>query len=1024
MRKSHIITFMILLVTYSGFSQLNKCDSLYMQFNLDDISLRTSQLVINQLKDKCVEEDDPFFTFSSISKPTNTKTTTLQVDNNSGWMFQTEAQRYAFYNKMVKENETNYTINQYKVQEKVRNEYSGYQDGLNTVSRIIDAQLLTVAVLAPPSVVISPFIGVVKEGLTWGIGNAIAKLEQTALKSSIAALAKAYNIEKGNNALEQECGANVNCRGDKISAWAGFNSDGTKSNWAWEVQLTETQKSEGYSDFEANTPIPSKTKAELIDQFKVASNELTTKKNEFAQKYLSSGNNYFATMENSINDIKESQDEMKNRIGDVELGIRSLVQDNALIKSGLKKVNDEVEQLMSDNIYVQNYIFGQMGGTAQVQQYENCLNPESNIGCPSNILKEINAAKGTDFRTTENYTKAKKRETLETIQYGVEWGMAALQIGADISRIAGVKGEDAANIAAGMFYAQNAASTITSGAKIWATSGVASPQDYANVINGVANIIGGPGEAKPSPELAAIMQLREEMHGRFDILDEKLDTLLSNQLKIHQDLSKQLKRLSELNQYNFNQVQVSLNDVLNNQDLMKSQLWELLNNDLDKCNQPLNLAKNTPEYEGMRYYKNYIDLYQTFSTEVSGCVNGIRDKMNLGGGFYKDGKVDLVQFTVDDTDSEYYKQERKNFQKAARFFEWFYGSENLDNLNQATEQLLFPSTNTENNLYNYMYFKSLSFEDVINNDEVLSQTFYLDAFNFSRFVEIYSTFYPYMEFQQRNAPIAQEFEDFISFSKDPNNNALKVGRKSFLYTDVQLLNQISNVIQAQQVLLSGHMLLRPLYSVIYKNQFNSNISFGVEGATQSINSRHFAIDMLNNNPTLARNFAIYVLRRNYEMSEYNYVDSTKTEINPRERIMNFYNHAYTGLDKMTFSYTDSTQTLGIDTVNSTLINTAILKANSKYDLLDFYVQDGFNSLKIEYSNNPAACGTANCIATIPIPNFSEIELDQILMSDGYHNNFQSKAMVEKLYNEVHYNDFINNSNWFHVSQLKQMIYEN
>lgn len=713
-------------------------------------------------------------------------------------------------------------------------------------------------------------------------------------------------------------------------------------------------------------------------------------------------------IEEMAQNIAAFQEETRQNHIQMNTKLNSLLENDDVIIDELNEHSALLEQNAIDNAIMTDILIGQLGSNEQVAYYELCLSGKE--GCPSGL-------KNAFIEDPANFKKRKEQleQIAETQKFIAQAQQIseALDVGLAIAEQLGLKGKDQERVAQGISY-------VKAGLAIGAGIGTLAFDPLGGtmqIIQGISSLLGG-GESKPSPEMQAIMQLREEMHERFDIVDAKLDQIIDLQIRIHKDLSQNIKANREIMQYRFNNVDYQLADIINNQNLIQSQLKTLLEKEVGNCYSLLTRVVNErPDIGELITYQNYVDLYDVDKAQCASCMTGIRDWMNLSAP--NSGNIKLSNFTVN-SDNAYVNSEFDNYKKTAAFFKWYYGTE-LDNLNTALQLLLAPSRTIDENIDTYCGLRQDNFNSTLKVEETLNEIYYLDPYAFRDFVTVYSIFYPYFELQDIEASNNYQpfsIDDFIEFST--NNQNLLAARKGIINSHVESIQRISQIIKAQQALMSGHMLLQPFYYILYQEQYNTA---SIEYNNAFYSPKQFAIDILANNPTMAQNFAAFTIRKNYRLNEHIYKASYDGQaINPNYD--QFLNYAYDNTNPRVFVqgvdsfYIDESVVLGVDD--------KILEANSYIDTLDFeklVLNNGndFAFLRLKASGSDCLLNDfVTCSTLIPVPAKGTLEANSFGFVGGFQFAGETEYMINNLITDVKFSDGFRD-NWMELTQIKLAI---
>lgn len=1000
-----------------GFSQ-NNCEKLFHQYNPSNSTLRTTSLVINDLSQNC---DNNSFTDDGKTTSRNPNNDLLLTTNNGLITRTEETVNYSISRAtMLVEAAKKERNNIISIQEEKEN-FSNKAEFWGGVTLSTAAGLgITAACTAGT---FSGFGTVPTLFLCGGkaIGGAFVANTLT------AGGAKQIN-DSYKEGLTQETQINmqnnVNILVGDLKA-KGFPVDDCQSIECVEKIIGDSDLSPGEKKVAAhivkevieqtglNNIPPNIATKEDVDKARMdigreaKRTRRTMEKNH--KEVLEATNELSKDIEEMVQNLAEFQEETRQNHVKMNNKLNNLLENDEIVIGELNAHRGLLEQNAVDNAIMTDILIGQLGSSQQAAYYDLCLSGKE--GCPSGLKKSLEADRDAFQKRKEQLDKIAKTEKFIAQTQQIS---EALEVGFDIAVKLGLKGSDQEKVAKGMVYAKAALGIAAGVARIYAG-------DYfggaIQTIQSVGGLFGG-DEPKPSPEMQAIMQLQQEMNQRFDIVDAKLDTILSLQIRLHKDLSKNIKANRELMQYRFNNVDYQLAEIINNQGVIQSQLKTLLEKDINNCYTLLNkVIDERPEIGELTTYQNYVDLYDVDKAACASCVTGIRDWLNLTAP--NSSNIKLGSFTVDSEDSDYIDNEFDTYKKMVTFYNWYYDNQ-LGNKENAFQLLSIPTKNVDENQEVYCELRNEDFNSIIKSDDALNKNYYLDPYSFRDFVTIYAIFYPFFEFQDTEASNAyQPFstQDFIGFSTE--RPSILAARKGIINSHTESMLNVSKIIKAQQALMSGHNLIQPFYYIIYQDNYSNH---AIEYNSTSYSAKQLAIDILSNNPTMAQNFATYVLRKNYRMNEHIYkasFDGKPTNSNYDQ----FINYAYDNSNPRVFVqgvdsfYIDSTKVLGVDD--------KVLEANSYIDILDFEKRTFGNTdyafLQLNVTGNSCQqTDFVTCSTAIPVPEKGILESNTFGFTGGFQFAGETEYMLNNLIDEVNFPDGFRD-NWMELTQIKLAI---
>ncbi len=362
-------------------------------------------------------------------------------------------------------------------------------------------------------------------------------------------------------------------------------------------------------------------------------------------------------------------------------------------------------------------------------------------------------------------------------------------------------------------------------------------------------------ETVTKPILGALNALRKEMNARFDYIDQTLDEIINLQIQTTKAILDAIQSNREFIQYNFNQVNYQLSEILDNQHQIQSDLQNLLltSTGLNHCKSNLEVINSINPIE------KYDDLELAFTNSFTlpSCISGLTDALvnNIDCG-------NMAFFRAHNTGSTYALHEIENFKKITTLFNFIYDSK-LDILYDATQLLLLESDHTIDNQWDLSKTQNLSYDFSLDPLIVLDINNYIDANSVATIMQYYDTFLPFLEvFTSSTNLNPLPIDDYLSLS-----SIAKAFRLAFLTLYSGNLQCIGRMAKAQQSLMSGSLLVNPMYQIIYDGKYN-NETLTYNG--QPFNVKRFCIDILQNNATLSSNFITLAMNRNFDFTPVKY----------------------------------------------------------------------------------------------------------------------------------------------------------
>lgn len=344
----------------------------------------------------------------------------------------------------------------------------------------------------------------------------------------------------------------------------------------------------------------------------------------------------------------------------------------------------------------------------------------------------------------------------------------------------------------------------------------------------------------------------EEMNQRFDVVDEKLDRIMEVQIEVAEQLMDGIQANRELMQYNFNNVNFQLAQIMDNQAQASSLLESLLKQDLSAC---VNVYDEILENDLLSKYNDLEFIYKNQSGAddcIEGLFSALQNKINDPSCANLDFFIHLQGNT-----SEYAQQEMAAFGKMAALFKQLYGS----NLEKYVQELLIETESTFDEPWQNSKLNGEELDFQIDPAKLLNENQYIDVFNVAAILKYYELLYSYYEVFETSADNSpKDLDDYLALTEKDRRTRLNNVQKQ-----IDNFRCVSDLAVAQQALMSGRLLLEPVYAVIFKNAYRDQV---IDYKGNSVDLRRFCIDLLSANPIFATNFMTYVMRKNYGMDAY------------------------------------------------------------------------------------------------------------------------------------------------------------
>ncbi len=710
-------------------------------------------------------------------------------------------------------------------------------------------------------------------------------------------------------------------------------------------------------------------------------------------------------LENLTQAFEEFQNEVRDQFTQMNDLLGSIINQNNNIEKELLLHRGLIQNNAINIQIIQEMLLANADQATLMNLFEKCQ--KGNSGCPTSLLL-LRESNREDFDRKADLMAAALK--LKKIAKTTEKIFKGLQVGIEIASALGLSGSSQEKLAKGLHYAQ---STFQTAYGLAAAFTGADP--FGGSLQAIKGIMGfmGFGGGSDSPELKLITQLREEMHGRFDRIEEKLDDMVSLQIQLSKDLTKNIQINREIMQFEFGNIKFELGEILANIDLLQSLTWLDLDNDINDCWTLLRVIGLDTTLTKLNLYQNYIDIYNLNPTRCESCIEGLQTRLSINSDF----RNLLPFFNVRRENNPYLADRYLSYRKCLTFFSWLYGPSNQNHLYSAVQNLLIPSKNTNWDQKTYCETRNdPDLDFILDPEDVLSEINFIDAQFLRDFIQIYSIYFPFFEIQdfyQSDGFKPFSLEDFIK----ETNKEIPEGSIDFIKTrnlDLQTqIDQISNICKvssAQQNLLSGHLLIEPFYRIIYQSQHaGKSINFNGE----AFGVQQFVIDILNSNPVIANNFATYVIRRNYGFNTYNYSDTILERPEDNQGRI-FTQNAYELPYQIVY---ESDTSIVIDSLSGTHINLGVIESASMYVPLDFEIIDIAGEINLFLVVNSSDCQPSeniSCTAFIPVPSINYINGDIFTYTQDAEFADQCASIIEALGVDIYFpsgfsNNFLENT---------------
>lgn len=557
----------------------------------------------------------------------------------------------------------------------------------------------------------------------------------------------------------------------------------------------------------------------LTQQYEDIKQQTNSKIELFEKQITTDVNSRFKELGNSIAELAKNQTYIFKKLNDIQDRIVinekriSLLEREMLLVQGdiklLKVKQDEHDKLISQNSFQIDILSGYSFQNLNTNQKINALEK----GHFDNIFNEEDKKK-----LLGDLRDIRTKETIISVSSDIENYSKSAYGGLVNAGI--IKGKAAQNV--GKFI--SAVSILTGVARV-----------YAGDISGLTSIISGLGglfsKPQPSAEMQMLTQMYEVMNQRFDKIDQhlgiiegKIDTLASITISMYKTMVLSF-------QYTGNQ----LDRINRKTDYLLNKSSYLIFKDYKNClDQAATWKANSVKFD------SYSDILKNFNPVCQKCLDGLNDFL-AGEGVqapfflsanpnYKN--IDVIDFEVNSV-----------FNPSSRLFSIFYDTKNSSSI----YALMFPFSLTKDSNKPIFYLNKMT-----NLSDINSELVFKEYYNYQLINEVADNlliFSPYYETQGNGASFQpQSFINFISNNSiNANNQSLQEKRL------IKLLNMVKYAI-AQQSMLSGNLMLDPIYSTLFSYSSNEE-------------AKDLAIKVLVNNRLLSTNFATYLVNKNINLSD-------------------------------------------------------------------------------------------------------------------------------------------------------------
>ncbi|NVM66876.1 gas vesicle protein [Mucilaginibacter sp. SG538B] len=648
-------------------------------------------------------------------------------------------------------------------------------------------------------------------------------------------------------------------------------------------------------------------------QYEEVKQQVNTKIDDFQKQITNEVNTKFKELGNSIAELTENQTEIfktlnniQDRVKANETKIASLEKEMVQFKDDvvqLKAIQEEHDKLIAQNSFqidiLSGYTFQNLNTTQKINALEK--GHFDNIFKPDEKQKLLGDLK--DIKTKETIISvASDINNYSQAAYG---GLVNAGI---------LKGKAAQTVGKLM----NVVSIATGIARV-----------YAGDLTGLVSIVSGIGglfsKPTPSPEMQMLTQMYEVMNKRFDKIDQhldiietKLDTLASITINMY-------KTMVLAFQFTGNQL-----DRINwKVDNLNVKATALLYNDYQACKTLKDIWKSRKVS-----FNSYSDYQAYYGQECKQCLQGLTD-FTIG----KNNSYFYVSSNEQLKNEEVVRNEITEIYEPTRnLFTLFYSQ----NLNSATYALMFPFALTKDANKPLYYVSKIDNLKLLDTKQVFDNYFSYEMIN--EFTDLFLVFGNYFLIKGSND----------NFKPLTINNYLRSDQINGVNQDLleTRLTKLLNIVQysiSQQSLMSGNLMLDPIYSTLFN--FSSDE-----------NAKDLAIKTLNNNKLLATNFAIYLLNKNLDFTDTLKVKKLFSEAATDSQSLDNLN-SLVSLNDIKFSVDDSSKKLQLSferkgqTINilcpdfTSVLENKMINSDAIYSLLDSRQKINSKLIDLTFTNN-------------------------------------------------------------------------
>lgn len=547
-------------------------------------------------------------------------------------------------------------------------------------------------------------------------------------------------------------------------------------------------------------------------QYELVKNEVESKIAGLQNQITNDVNGKLKDLGNSIVVLAENQESIFKTLGNIQKRVVANEKRILQLEKEMLLVKDDIEQLKSkqaehstliaQNSFQIDILSGYTFQNLNTDQKLNALQK----GHFDNVFKGAEKQK-----LISELEELKTKETIISVSQTVQ-NYANASFG--VLEASGVlKGKEARVV--GKFV--HGLSIATGLAKVFAGDFTG----FSSIISGLGGLFSKP---KPSPEIQMMQQMCEIMNQRFDNIEKHLDRI---ETKID-SLSSLVFNMYKNMVFSFQYINSQMERLNWKMDNMNVKATAILYKDYQACK----TLRDSWDKRKVKF-ESYSDFKTYYNANCQKCLEGLND-FTIGKNLSY-----FYMFSNERLKSEKFVEIEVNhiYRPTCDLFMSFYS----ESIERALYALMFPviATNDANKpLYIISEIKDVK---ALNADDVIENYYSYEMI--SEFSDLFLRFSSYFETAGRNS----DFEP-ATLSEYLSDNSVNGVSQDLLEARLIKLLNLSQFSIAQQSLLSGNLMLDPIYSTLF-------------GYSTNQNEFDLTIKVLNNNKLLASNFATYMINK-------------------------------------------------------------------------------------------------------------------------------------------------------------------